>query len=49
MQLFFFLLLFRMLTDGGAFPPPTLKAVTYVLQWWNFAQLYLPKEDPKNI
>ena len=26
-----------------------LKSVTHILQWWNLAQLYLPKEDPKNI
>ena len=29
--------------------PPSLKSVTHILQWWNLAQIYLPKEDRKNI
>ena len=28
---------------------PSLKSVTHILQWWNLAQIYLPKEDRKNI
>ena len=37
---------------GALFAPPlprpsSLKSVTHILQWWNFAQLL--KEDPKNV
>ena len=28
---------------------PYLKSGTHILQWWNLAQLILPKEDPKSI
>ena len=28
-------------------PPPSLKSVTYILQWWNLAQLYLTERRSK--
>ena len=48
-----FLTLFRMGFFGAAHGrgqgPPSLKSVTHILQWWNLSQLYLTKNDPKNI
>ena len=37
------------LMEGGrAKRPPSLKPVTHILQWWNFAQLYLTQRRFKN-
>ena len=36
------------LMEGGrAKRPPSLKPVTHILQWWNFAQLYLTQRRSK--
>ena len=34
---------------GGQKGHPSLKSVSHILQWWNLAQLYLTKENPKNL
>ena len=37
----------RMRGRGPKKPPPTLKSVTHILQWWNVAQLHLTQRRSK--